>query len=118
MDLDKSHVVLFIILFSYLVMNILLWGMITDHLSDTYALGTNGHTSIGFKTLTTSGVGFPVRDLLSLPSPLWVWLAHTESRVFYYLPLLEYFSMCVVIYNIFIVHMYIFKSLYYSSPKY
>ena len=43
-------------------MNILL-GMITDHLSDTYFLGTNGHTSIGFKTLTTSGAGFPDKQL-------------------------------------------------------
>ena len=66
----------FYFLFYYLVMNILLRGMITDHLSNTYVPGTNGRTSIGFKTLTTSGAGFPVRDLQSFPLPVLVHFPH------------------------------------------
>ena len=75
--MQVSWIYFFIFLFYYLVMNISLRGMITDHLSDTYVPGTNGHTSIGFKTLTTPGAGFPVRDRLSFPFPVWVRLAHT-----------------------------------------
>ena len=51
-------------------MNISLRMMIIDHRTDTYVPGTNGHTSVGIKTLTTSGAGFPVRYWLSFPSPL------------------------------------------------
>ena len=72
-------------------------GMICDHLSDTYVPGTNGHTSIGNKTLTTSGAGFPVRDRLNFHSPLWVRLAHTGSRVFFCISLLGYYVVFVVI---------------------
>ena len=45
-------------------MNISLQRMIWDQLTDTHVPGTNGHTGIGPRTLTTSGAGFPVRDHL------------------------------------------------------
>ena len=47
--------------FYYPLMNISLRWMISDHRTDTHVLGTSGHNSLGYETLTTSGAGFPVR---------------------------------------------------------
>ena len=57
-----------------------------NHFSDTYVPGTNGQTNIGLKTPTTPGTGFPGRDRLSFPLPVWVRSAHTVSRVIFYIP--------------------------------
>ena len=52
-------------------MNISLRRIFIDHCTDTYVPGTNGQTSVGIKTLTTSGAGFPVIDRQSFPLPVW-----------------------------------------------
>ena len=94
-------------------MNISLRGMITDHLSDTYVPGTNGHTSIGFKTLTTSGAGSLSETGRASPYRLGSVGSHSVLCQFLYHParVIQY-SMCFVIYIIFIVHI-LFRVLVY-----
>ena len=41
-------------------MNISVLWMITSQRTNTHVPGTNGHNSLGIKTLTTPGAGFPV----------------------------------------------------------
>ena len=60
----KANITQFCLLFSFLkVWNTPLRWVIIDSLTDTHVLGASGHNGIDPKTLTTSGAGFPVRDL-------------------------------------------------------